>query len=597
MSEPVLPEATRRLTLQFDKDGEPTFATVCSPKSFRSRSIAVVPPRHVIPVIFVPGIMGTNLRATKASDAKQAPAWRPPNGKLAGIGEWIRRGDQEAVDRQKQMTPSVTEVDPTGKISMPRGIDTLTEEEARRRGWGELHWDSYGEVLPELEKALNDQYLNPGTKDYKEMDVWKLAQTLKKGKPGKEEDILKTWNPIKGEASALTKEEFTRLDDYYYPVWGCGYNWLESNEKSAQTLLKRIDEVLAWYDKTKYFIPEGKVIIVTHSMGGMVTRRAAQLAEGKILGVVNGVQPVGGAPVVYRRFRAGTEVGGWLDIPGAAAATIIGWSAAEITCVMANSPGPLELLPTKNYPPGWLYMERIANGQREALMPALPLADPYAEIYAKRVQDAWWGMIDETLIDPAKMHQENTTPLDSYKDSITQARDFHEKAGVYGHPNTYAHFGADHKQVSFGSVHWITHADIPNNVRDGLSGLPTERWTKFGKAQVGTENDGITFTLQDKTKPEKDDDPDAGDGTVPIHSGALIGEKAKHVFRMKGFNHAESYKDKDVIENVLYCLGKIIQGAIPAKDLPQNKGETCTVSGTQNDSSDSASQSSPASAS
>lgn len=563
--------------------------------------MAVVPPRHVIPVIFVPGIMGTNLRGNDKSDGyKGKSAWEPPNGKLAGLAEGGSRTFQSAVERQKQMNPDTTEVDPTGKISMPRGVDTLTAEEARRRGWGELHWDSYGGVLTELERALNDQYVNPGAKDPQVMDVWKLAKTLKKGKPGKEEYILKTWNPIKGDASALTDEEFTRLDDYFYPVWACGYNWLQSNEESAQRLVKRIQEALDWYDKTKYFIPEGKVIIITHSMGGMVTRRAAQIVEGKILGVVNGVQPMGGAPVVYRRFRAGTEVGGILDIPGAVAATIIGWSAVDITCVMANSPGPLELLPTKHYPPGWLQMEGFTNGKRDLLMPALPVADPYAEIYSKRVQDLWWGMIDETLIDPANIHKKNKmTPFDAYKIAITKARDFHETAQLYCHPNTFAHFGADAKEISFGSVHWTTHADIPSNIKDGLSGLPTGDWTKYGKAQVGTENDGINFRLQDKTKPKDDDDPDAGDGTVPLHSAALVGDNATHVFKMKGFAHAESYKNENVIENVLYCLGKIIQGAKPAKDLPQTKGETCSAPApaSASDSSESASQPSPASAS
>ncbi|HWW05251.1 hypothetical protein [Collimonas sp.] len=562
--------------------------------------MAVVPPRHVIPVIFVPGIMGTNLRGNAKSDGyKNKSAWDPPNGKMAGLAEGGSRTFQSAVERQKQMNPDTTEVDPTGKISMPRGVDTLTAEEARRRGWGELHWDSYGQVLTELERSLNDQYINPGTANPEEMDVWKLAKTLKKGKPGKEEDILKTWNPIKGDVTGLTNAEFTRLDDYYYPVWGCGYNWLQSNEQSAQTLLKRIDEALAWYGKTKYFIPEGKVIIVTHSMGGMVTRRAAQLGGDKILGVVNSVQPVGGAPVVYRRFRAGTEVGGMFDLPGAVAAVIIGWSAAEITCVMANSAGPMELLPTKHFPQGWLHMERKTSSDREQLI-TLPISDPYEEIYSYRVQDRWWGMIDETLIDPAgSIAKLGAKPIENFNKVLDMARDFHDKAGLYSHPNTYAHYGADAKQISFGSVHWVTAADLPSGVKTGLIGLPTERWTKYGKAEVGTENDGITFKLQDKTKPKSDDDPDAGDSTVPVQSAALVGENATHVFKMKGFDHAASYKNENVIENVLYCLGKIIQGAIPAKDLPQNKGETCSAPAPTSviDSPDSVSQASPASAS
>ncbi|AMP04982.1 esterase/lipase family protein [Collimonas pratensis] len=619
MSEPVLPEATRRLTLQFDQNGEPTYATVCSPKSFKSRSLAVVPPRHVIPVIFVPGVMGTNLCGNENAKTPNAPAWRPPNGTLAGLGEVRRRIRQQPKDRQMQMIPETTKVDASGKISIPKGIDTLTEEEARRRGWGEIHWDSYGKILTELERSLNDLYINPGVENPTPMKVWDLAKTLKKGKSGKEEDILKVWNPIKGDASPLTDDEFTRMNDYYYPVWACGYNWLESNEKSAQLLVKRIKEALDWYSSTKYFIPEGKVIVLTHSMGGMVTRRASQLIEGQILGVVNSVQPVGGAPVVYRRFRAGTEVGGMFDIEGAALSTIIGWDAADITCVMANSSGPMELLPTKHYPSKWLRMERQGDSTGESPQTpdpsdvfaksmqkdrhplfSLPISNPYSEIYARTAQEVWWGMIDETLIDPADVAKDRKiTPIKMHRTALKDAENFHDTVELHCHPNTYAHYGADAKQDSFGSVHWVTSADIPSDVREGLTGLTSREWNKTGKAAVGSENDGITFKLENKVKPQNDDDPNAGDATVPYLSAALVGEEATHVFKMKGFDHAASYKSDDVIENVLYCLGKIIQGAIPAKDLPQNKGETCPApaAAPASDSPESDSQSSPASAS
>ena len=52
---------------------------------------------------------------------------------------------------------------------------------------------------------------------------------------------------------------------------------------------------------------------------------------------------------LYRRFRAGTEVSGSFNVEGALVAEIMGWSAADIVCVMGNSPGPLELLPTKTF--------------------------------------------------------------------------------------------------------------------------------------------------------------------------------------------------------------------------------------------------------
>ena len=603
MSTPVHQKATRRLTLEFDKEGDPVFQTVCSPVSFTQGSLIVAPSRHVIPVIFVPGVMGTNLRSTKVENGKQATAWRPPNGVFDGLGEWWKRVNQEPVSRQKQLNPDTTEVDPNGPVVMPDSAMTLTREEANRRGWGELHWDSYGQVLSELERALNDQYDDCGKPMAKIMDVWAQAKNLKKAKPGQavqEDDLVTIWNPVKGAATPLTDDEFTRLDDYYYPVWACGYNWLQSNEQSADRLVKKIDEVLDWYKQTNYFIPEGKVIIVTHSMGGLVARRAAQKASDKILGVVHGVQPVGGAPVVYRRFRSGTEAGGLFDIVGAMTAVILGWDAADITCVMANAPGPLELLPTKHYPNNWLRVEKeLGNGHRKLLF-ELPESDPYLEIYSKRVQDVWWGMVDETLIDPAKIHPEKgVAAWENYQDSLLMASNFHDKIKLDCHPNTYAHYGSDAGQISFGSVHWTTKSEIPENLKDGLSTELAEKWTKLGRADIANNNNSVTFKLDNKSKPESDVVPDAGDGTVPMQSGKLINTGAKHVFQMKGFTHAESYKDKNVIENTLYCLGKIIQGAIPAKDLAQTKGETCpdSIEALTDTSSDLVSQPSPVAAS
>ena len=205
-------------------------------------------------------------------------------------------------------------------------------------------------------------------------------------------------------------------------------------------------------------------------------------------------------------------------------------------------------------------------------------------------------MIDETLIDPAKIHPaKGVTAWENYQDNLLIASNFHDKVGLYCHPNTYAHYGSDADQISFGSVHWTTKSDIPENLKYGMNAERAEKWSKLGRADIANNKNPITFKLNNKSKPETDVMPDAGDGTVPTHSGALIKTGAKQVFQMKGFAHAASYKDKNVIENVLYCIGKIIQGAKPANDLPQTKGETCP--NPTEVSADSVSQSSPVSVS
>jgi hypothetical protein len=53
-----------------------------------------IPPDKVMPVIVIAGIMGSNLRARTSTGPKKndelepgQQAWRPPNGKIAGLKE------------------------------------------------------------------------------------------------------------------------------------------------------------------------------------------------------------------------------------------------------------------------------------------------------------------------------------------------------------------------------------------------------------------------------------------------------------------------------------------------------------------------------
>jgi hypothetical protein len=83
--------------------------------------------------------------------------------------------------------------------------------------------------------------------------------------------------------------------------------------------------------------------------------------------------------------------------------------------------------------------------------------------------------------------------------------------------------------------------------------------------------------------------------TVPGPSGRLVedgGESVKLVCRMKGFDHQGSYNHPDVLTNVTYCLGKLIQLATPIDQLPQSKGSPWPDTSAA-DSSESASSSSP----
>ncbi|VWD01427.1 hypothetical protein BCO18175_04087 [Burkholderia contaminans] len=625
-SECGVKQAYRRVPLRFDVNGNPYFDSVMSPESFKVCALGKLPPRHVIPVIFVPGIMGTNLCGNKNATKPGAPAWSPPNGKMAGLGEWFRRLHQSPAARQMQIGPERVEVDRSGKVSIPRYLFSLTNDEAKRRGWGEIHFDSYGGILAELEFALNEPFIEPElpSDEPKPKDVWQVAQTLERIVKNQSIDVRKEWNPQGVTIEPLAPDEFSRVSQYYYPVWVCGYNWLASNDASADQLIARINEAIEYYKKGSYWISTGKVIIVTHSMGGLVARRAAQKlssaasstagsgsdaggnsnggqAEGAetpddadatqikqqepstapvatshagpdtVLGIVHGVQPVGGAPVVYRRFRAGTEVSGSFNVEGALVAEIMGWSAADIVCVMGNSPGPLELLPTKNFSPGWLKFIRHSNGNKVEAMPPLPLSNPYDEIYSTSVNDVWWGMVNEDLINPAKIkNDEGKRDMSRYKKAIQAAEDFHDALNLYCHPVTYAYYGADKKQVSFGNVNWSTKDEVGAEFEWKLPTLKTNDFDLFGKSVLKFGTQTATFKLENAPSPKDEQANDivfSGDGTVPFDSGNLITEGGSKpiTFRMTGFDHQMSYNNEPVRECVLWSIAKIVQLAPPVQ--------------------------------
>ena len=66
-----------------------------------------------------------------------------------------------------------------------------------------------------------------------------------------------------------------------FPVYACGYNWLRSNLVSAKRLAERIDKVIK--DNNSKSSTCDQVILITHSMGGLVARACTELlgAQGK----------------------------------------------------------------------------------------------------------------------------------------------------------------------------------------------------------------------------------------------------------------------------------------------------------------------------
>ena len=523
----------RRVRLHFDEDMYPLSPSSTSPDNCTIRALGVWPARDVVPVIFIPGIMGSNLQ----SKGEKSSAWTPPNGVLEGLGELSDRGNQKPAARQKQLTADECEVYEANKaVKIPKDYLALDPEEAKRRHWGEVHADSYLEILRTLEEQLNYPFFGVEGDYPKPEKDWGYAMNPKKNK----------WTP----KSPLSEAEFrNRMGQLYFPVYACGYNWLQSNGQSAQRVIERIEEIEKRLAGNQYYRYTGKVLLVTHSMGGLVGRCVAQLLGDKIVGVVHGVQPVTGAPAVYRRFKGGTETKGFLDIAGAAAAVVLGWGADDVTCVLGNSPGPMELLPTKDYPPGWLH---ITDGDKTV---RLPKSDPYKEIYQVSAEDKWWGMVDPGLLDPAgKLKDQNdTSPRKYFLKQLEKAERFHDTLKLTCHPNTYAFFGDDPGQTSLAKVAWRTVQDITRLSDESLLNAKRVKCKMTGRTDVEIDGQRISFDLAVKHDP--------GDGTVPTPSGEAAAklEGIRDTFRLDGFDHQFSFKNDIAQHTVLYAIAKIVQ--------------------------------------
>lgn len=548
-------EPLRRVALTFDDNFNPLSRSALSATDFTCRAMAVWPARTPIPVIFIPGIMGTNLIGPN-----DKPAWSPPNGIPEAVGELASRIGQKPKTRQTLLTPKDAKVwNRTESLDLGSNYPALDDAEAGRRYWGEVYADGYLPFLRILEDRLNYPFEDLSGKN---PDAPKREKAWDEAIAG---DQPHPWTPITG-FEALTDGEFaSRFGKVYFPVFACGYNWLKSNEESSDLVVKRVDEIIARIAKSCYFKKPEKVILVTHSMGGLVARRAAQKLGDKVLGVVHGVMPTEGAPVTYRRFKAGTEaswdgIGGWLKNLGAA--KVLGWDAADITCVMANAPGPLELLPTKRYPPGWL---KVTDGKKTIELPKAG-GNPYSDIYGKSTKECWWGMVDPELIDPAKLLKTSskTTAHDFFILNLNDAETFHDTIAGYCHDLTYAHYGDDPKQPSFVSVTWRTNGDLSSFTDEEVLAAQRGDVDLLGPTEAKIGKTSIRFKLEGKDGP--------GDGTVPAPSGHAVAylDGIRTVFRLQGLKleHADSYKNSTVHNTVLYAIGKI------AQQLPLNSDGT-----------------------
>ncbi|WP_433704120.1 esterase/lipase family protein [Paraburkholderia sacchari] len=576
-----------------DKDGD-QYATATLTPTDDTREKIVLSKPYIIPVLFLPGIMGTNLRK---KNGKQA-VWQPPNADLRGAADMIAQlfsyAFKNTQERAGDLVTSEAEVDPGGPIDA--GESGLPKNVLVARGWGALMRSSYHPFMAQLQHQLNA---------LAQFDFRRCEADLKGWAEKHGHEAPTEWGAADGEP--LTREEILHAANYQFDVWAGGYNWLQSNRDSGAAIRDLIENtILPYYNEGREVIvdaPNGeggarctirrrkpnrplaeKVIVVTHSMGGLVSRALTEIHQcDSVMGVSHGVQPATGAPATYKRMRAGFE---------GAAKLILGRHAADVVAILSQAPGGLELLPTADYNDGqpWLKVREKARGTSKegAEILALPMGgDPYNEIY---LSPAWYGLVPDgnlNLVNPASQIDSRAYLPDSgdARDKlelvIQSVRTFHESIEMKYKSPTYAHYGAQGKRTQSAKEH------------DGLYGTSLmEASDLFTWGEIAWEGTGNGSLDPSRIELSQDDGkgtltttsgvnltlsaPDCpGDGTVPCYSGAAPGKAGvtgcfahgqgnpgecnEHF----GYDHQGSYGDKyqRSLYATMYAIVKIAQQA------------------------------------
>ena len=581
-----------RLTGTWEDDGVYTVRTVLTPDDDRRPKEILCDTRPAIPVIFVPGVMGTLL----VNKDDGSSLWSPPNldgawSGLAGVIAVVIGWFAGAASRQKRYDPTVAMVNPGGPINV--GGSRLSEAEARRRGWGALHRWSYHTALAWLEEQLNNAIC-----DNKPCGEWQHGDP--EGRKAALKPVLGT-HPSEyggyghGEALDADGAAFKHFTRFRYPVYAIGYNWLQSNLDSARDVLDGFDffdhetESITRVMGIKEICKENhtdKAIVITHSMGSLVIRMASQLLDGAghLYGVVHGAQPATGAPLAAKRFRTGGE-----DFIND---SLMGANAAEFVAVTAHAQGPLELTPMPDYhngAPWWIFVDRTGKERLK-----FPKRSALNELY---INPAWYGLLpDRSILDPAgivkKEMEKNDVNVDVEKDFEERMRVVVERQGAMVnnyHPNTYALYGdgalkesegssnqefsePEKNLMAWGNVVW--QGDITKYSEEDLLAAKLYADDNNGRISIIVRGEIVTLSVQ-KTAVRASNGMDngiiTGDGTVPVWSAEaqarglkpdVPGSKAKGVqmvFAQGGYAHQFCYDHPWARWATLYSVVQIAQ--------------------------------------
>jgi hypothetical protein len=407
-----------------------------------------------IPIIFIPGVMGSRLHFTNIDQY-----WDPDSN--YNMSHWLRILAAREMNELDFQSPAEVMTEQTAETASTPG---------QNRGWEGVAWCSYGPFL----RFLDAQNFSPAV---------------------------------------------CRL----YCV---GYDWRQSIRDSGKYVTSKIEEYRQRENAKK-------VIILTHSMGGLVMRSAlkdsSDLAS-KVLGVVHVVHPAHGAVCLYRRFFTGVRSA---EDGGVAFATLLGDTSAKFTAIASGLPGVAELLPNNLY--------RDDGGANW-----LAYTDPSGakQFWTGNVYDKYRsfsyppGLPDSTEASGVllRLHQR-----------IAGAESFHNWLGDYKLPDkTYSIYGTG--VTTDTSIVFDPPTPPPPRRSSGRGGSNPNPWPDYGAKMQ-------RHPLGDGTVPQS-----SANSLFPNETSATAFDpKGKdHQFYASPLGHEPSYQSSDVQQMVMGILKRFL---------------------------------------
>ncbi len=465
--------------------------------------------RRKIPIVFVPGVMGSRLHFPMpwyGPDRNWDPDRDAAMLRWALTPAWVMR----QVLHHNAEANLIAE--PEEDLE-DHGFSDSEATEAIARGWGTVAWRSYG---PYLLFLRNTSF---GSNDC--------------------------------------------------PVYVYGYDWRQDIRDTGEQLAADIIGSAVGSKQPSRFGSQGilgrenvdKCIIITHSMGGLVARAALKASgplQNATIGALHVVQPTIGAPVLYRRFITGTVssfVGGVGE--GTVFAMILGTTGPSFTAVVSGMPGPLQLLPSDIYKnrsqfntDHWITWRNFEDGHQELHN----VNESVYNTYMRPESDEPPGIMRSDVSQAVR---------NDLSRRVRELRRFQQWLGDWKHARTWAiystalatdstvHYDFPPRRIQYQAV--PRSAPIPYGERNGERIYISQRDINWRGFKPDTEG-------ADRGRPIRRDMQGHGDSTVPALSGsALFTQSETHdigvnptnwvtmrQFRCSGVSHEPAFEDTNV---------------------------------------------------